>query len=76
MQACVQGAPLKKQSLASVLEHLNESHKNISITFQSHVTKFDQKRYSRLFLLYVAMHSVLYERKASSWMAWLDNLPC
>ena len=27
-----------------------------------------------IFLLYVAMYSVLYERKASSWMAWLDNL--
>ena len=52
MQAYVEGAPRKKQLLASVVEHLNESHKNImSITFQSHVIKFDQKRYSRHFFV-------------------------
>ena len=54
-QDYVQGALRKKQLIAHFVEHYKESHDNgISIIFKSHVTKFDQKQYFRLFFSMLA----------------------
>ena len=46
------------QLMAFLVEHLKESHENsISVTFKSHVIKFDQKQYFRLNFCYTGLYA-------------------